>query len=804
MTSQYATFDELLSDVRACSARRARAQVEAWINGFGQLWTGDSEQWIALTASLPFPRGADRTKVTVETFDAAVSSPSEIFPPPLLIFLTAIARAKLSARYWKNQLSREAVELCAGLVNLHRIVSHSRSALIKPLVGDLRNDLAQALATYPITLLAIGTHHPNLVQFDGQECSVIGGLHVQVNQLREQLLGSSNVSVDARNSLSIFLRQIEARTDDALRLLKDGFMFDAENAAHLLRLALAEKLDMPCDLMLRSFLDTIPEQQMADGSQFEQLVMSGLPDDGTFPEANCLSIVQHCPFSSRRVSNRLAHVCREMQRFSDDTRRNAFRLWAAYLAPEDEFRYGWTFFHAQSSFQGKHLFGESVDDRASSLEGYVVHSLMELEFRSHHRHERNRGAWHATVERRQAWVEFFRAVMSLLAMNARRYRADVNIEEIAVRQLAAIAALAPHSDAAAVAIRGVLDLAEEHWSYLDPIVLGLPQEVVVATLAEYAKFHRTGPDTKRFHAEALLRHAQGEPLPARPDVTESSGILGAVENLIEVSRSRMSRDRSETWLGDIGVESLWRGATEAACKEFAPWFDAEGGQDEHELVFFLATKITDHLRVTNSTIHNWLTDRWTIPLLMDVSVRRFQRKEKEGAPGEGGPSGVHADLGLIFICDVPGLAQTSRVTLIQAKKCWVAKGVTALPGTLPVEEAQLHGLLRRSDHGHYLFLFPSVFAPTPLIVPAKFVKDVLRAQNSKAIPVPVIMRAAKDLPSFLIHDVMGLWTGDTDEDVLRAAQAGGPQGVGPKVMIEIRVSVADHNHHEKAIRGEIG
>ncbi|MEW6367744.1 MAG: hypothetical protein AB1714_24195 [Acidobacteriota bacterium] len=661
----------------------------------------------------------------------------------------------------------------------------------------MRQNLVDAISYYPVTLLGVALYHPDIVRFEGGTCLVTGGLEVPVLELRKRLLGWNELPKHARESLSALLRRIKDRRDEALRLLGDALGLDAESTARLLRLTLEQGLEMPYEALLMHFLDPIPEQQLAENTEVERLVLAALQKGEFFSKRDRLRVLRQCQFPSRAASRLMREFCTDLNPLVEDHRRESFRLWAGYLVPEDEFAFAWYFLHAQSNTRNEPLFGADLDARIGSLEDYLLHQPFRMDHMRHHDRMQEE-AWNKVHARRRAWIEFFRAIMSLLEMESRGYYGRrLDLREAAVRQGAAVEALKKQREAVPVAVRGILDLAENHWNQLDPIVLGLPRKSVARALSEYVAEHKNGPHTKRFHAEVLLRHLKGEPLTGegRPSVG-GSGLLDAVENLIEVSRSRVPRDRSQTWLGDIGVESLWRGAVDVACKEFGHTFNHWGGHYEHEPVFHLAATMVRHLEDTNKTIKEWLSDRRTPPISISLSVRRFQVRQKGGAAGEGGPSGTRADLGLIFDCEVPGLAQAAHVTLIQAKSLWKKNWSQGWEGSVPIDTTQLDALLKVSEHSHYMFMFNTELAPAPLIVPARFVQDVLAAQSTSTVPVPVLIRAAKDLPSFLVHDVVGLWTGDSDRQLVEKARAGTDDGVGPWVAIEIRVSAG----HEKPER----
>lgn len=774
----------VFSSVSECQSDKVLENVESWEGTFKQAWENDSDEWIELTRMLPVPSCEQETVIE---FDKLTAVSQESIPFSCLVFLSKVASGKLNARFWADQLSPEAVRLCAGLVNLHDLAREEQSAFVKDCLDDLQHNVVSTLVYYPITLVGIALYHPDLVRFEGVKCQIKGGLEVPILNLRERIISWSYK--DARKSLSTLLERGKDRKDEALKLLGNALGSCAESVATLLRLSLQEGLKMPYEALLNSLLFPIPDQLLVDDSEVDNLVLVALQNERAFSERDRLAILRHFSFSSRGASRLFKEFCVDMMNLADTDREEVFRLWSRYLVPEDEFIFGWYFLHAQSRTRNEMLFGADLDARINSLKKHLINGWYEKDFMHHHSRLQEE-AWNKLHGRRRAWIEFFRSIISLIEIESKGYYGRKrDFQEISVRQRAALEALKKQPEAVPVAVRGILDLAENHWNQLDPIILGLPKKSVVKVLSEYTAGRVNGPHAKRFHAEVLLRHLKGEPLAGQGWAEAGgSGLLDAVENLIEVSRSRIPRDRSQTWLGDIGIESLWRGAIDVACKEFGHTFDHWGGHYEHEPVFDLAAAIARHLEDTNKTILKWLTDRRTPPISISLSVRRFQVRQKGGAAGEGGPSGTRADLGLIFDCDVPGLAQAAHVTLIQAKSLWKRKWSHGWERSVPIDTTQLEGLLRVSEHAHYMFMFNIELIPAPLIVPARFLQDVLAAQSTNTVPIPVLIRAAKDLPSFIVHDVVGLWTGDPDQQLVKKARAGTDDGVGPWVAIDIRVS----------------
>ena len=222
-------------------------------------------------------------------------------------------------------------------------------------------------------------------------------------------------------------------------------------------------------------------------------------------------------------------------------------------------------------------------------------------------------------------------------------------------------------------VHGILAKGKDHWDVLDPIILGLPSQPTLECLQQYVDRHRQSQDDY-FHAKRLMSHLRGE-MPVNDPRRSASGLMGAVENLIIASRTKIPDLRTRTWLGDPGVESLWHGAMETAVREFTDYLATQYGQDEHEHVAVLADGMARQLNSTNAIVSEWLRKKQALPLFIQASVRRFPKTAPGDSPQEGGPWRASGGYGNVDdVCNVPGMMKAQRLTLIQAKKLRGLKG----------------------------------------------------------------------------------------------------------------------------------
>ncbi len=258
-----------------------------------------------------------------------------------------------------------------------------------------------------------------------------------------------------------------------------------------------------------------------------------------------------------------------------------------------------------------------------------------------------------------------------------------------------------------------------------------------------------------------------------------------------LTESRMPNSRARTWLGDVGIESLWFEALLKALSDFSDHLKSQYGHDEHEHVAVLADNISKCLNATNSKVSQWLRQKHSVPLFINASVRRFAKTAPDDFPQEGGTEGVQADMGFLMDCDVPGMMKARRVTLVQAKKLKLLKEPDRWDGGFNFkgkEETQLRRLIKLSKQAHYLFFINPELGVPSLLLPAMTVRDSCGSTDSKSIGLPIVRSGGVPIPEFMLYGIIGLWTGDDNATLIELCERGVEIRQGPRVMIEVRIT----------------
>ena len=481
------------------------------------------------------------------------------------------------------------------------------------------------------------------------------------------------------------------------------------------------------------------------------------------------------------ISGHIGSTVRETDWYEDKVA--VLRIWPHYLVPSDAFNFCW---HILFWSPKDKQFGTTLEERFTTLSNLLVapFPVRRLETGAHRQRQTSHN-W------RKWFLDLFKAVGGLVEGD-RWHRSP---EEEWIRQNEVVELLAAEPGHLKPVVWGILNEGKGHWDTLDSIILGLPTGPAIECLEEYVNDHRDTCD-EFFHAKRLIAHLRGE-VPVLHQAIGPSGLLGAVENLIQASRTKLPDLRARTWLGDAGIESLWLGAIQKGITEFETYLTSHYGHDEHEHVAVLADKMATCLNATNSTVSQWLQQKHSVPLFINASVRRFAKTAPDDFPQEGGAAGLQADIGFLLDCDVPGMMKTRRITLVQAKKLKQVKKPDRWDAGFHFkgkEETQLKRLIQQSQHAHYLFFIHPELGFPSLLLPAMTVQDSCNSNGARQVALPVVRNGGMPIPEFMLYGIIGLWTGDEDTNLIRECQRGAEIGQGPRLIIEVRISSEGRGH----------
>lgn len=727
-------FAALLEKVKACPPPEATAKLPQWRQMLEEIWPKDtsssecSECWKVLLEELPVPNPVPESPSPKDLSALLCPKPKDYRSTD--VFLCGCAFPHFGDRIWSEAGGSKQVLFVAGCINL-AILANRRlfEGISESLLPTLANDVSYYYET--IVLSALESDQPTpILEKTGRKWRLAGVLDLKPNR-----------------------RPLD----------QEDFLTAFQKHEHL--------LDSPF-IDFISFVTGVSDEYIT-----RQLLLAMVKN----PDGR--ERLQRFWWEDADLSRALAELVATEDAEAEKKKR--LRLWSHFLVPDDSFQFSWeVLFWVIHTYnhQETRPFGTDLDTRLRALRE-LLDAPAKAAFHSMMHPERRERDWMQSSRWRHCLAELFQALGSLIEED----RYSRNNEEHWIRQRRAIELLSAEPALIPSFINGVLTKAKEHWDLIDPIILGLPPEPTTTCLEQFASRNPHQTDA-RFHAERLLAHLHGE-VPGTPDAPQDSGLLGAVENLIQVSRTKAPDPRARTWLGDAGLEALWLGAIQKAVAELTEDLEGHYG-NEHKHVHGLATALARNLNQTNKTVTEWLRRKHVSSVFIQVSVREFEPTAPEDFAQEGGERGVQSDLALLLDCNVPGLMRAERVTLIQAKKLSQNPRSRAWASSFsfsPKDHTQLGRLLHVSEQAHYLFfIHPRIGVPS-LMLPARTVKDSCAANSKPTVPLSVVRHGGLPIPEFLLYGIIGLWAGDDDKDLVKQCHSGAEIVQGPRVAINIKI-----------------
>lgn len=316
---------------------------------------------------------------------------------------------------------------------------------------------------------------------------------------------------------------------------------------------------------------------------------------------------------------------------------------------------------------------------------------------------------------------------------------------------------------------------------------GLPRDdraVIFAVLDLHASHERTAILPFMSHRNDLVRRRAAAVLDLANGVPNADALLrrDAVPKRSSGSGPRDGFDPSRTWIGDVRIERLMEDALDAATRTFGDQVrrTRDSGEETHVAVLF------ERLAVAFSQISDRLAayaaETNANERLKFKIEHRIVGKAEEGGKGIGADR-FSADICVVFEAREEGRTFTRRASLIQAKRIFVRQGVLEID-YYPVDAGQLRDLADQTMAGFLLLVGPPCDGVSMPVIPARlFVDLVERGEPASQIAPTVASRLGKGLGTWLVEDVIGLWTGDWKEQLL--VKAAGREGREPFLLVEI-------------------
>ncbi|MET3225779.1 hypothetical protein ABIF35_006566 [Bradyrhizobium japonicum] len=295
-------------------------------------------------------------------------------------------------------------------------------------------------------------------------------------------------------------------------------------------------------------------------------------------------------------------------------------------------------------------------------------------------------------------------------------------------------------------------------------------------LAAIVPFTTHRNDLVRRRAVAVLDLANGVPN-ADALLRRRAGLKPAAG-----SEPRDGLGPSRTWIGDARIERLMEDALDAVTRTFGDQVrrTRDSGEETHVAILF--ERLAGAFSMISDRLAAYAAETNANERLEFKIEHRIVGKAEEGGKGIGADR-FSADICVIFEAREDGRPFTRRASLVQAKRIFVRQAALEVD-YYPVDPGQLRDLADQTMAGFVLLVGPSCDGVSMPVIPARLFLDLVeRGEPSTQIAPAVASRLGKGLGTWLVEDVIGLWTGDWKEQLL--AKAKGGEGREPFLLVEI-------------------
>ena len=236
-----------------------------------------------------------------------------------------------------------------------------------------------------------------------------------------------------------------------------------------------------------------------------------------------------------------------------------------------------------------------------------------------------------------------------------------------------------------------------------------------------------------------------------------------------------------TWIGDARIEQLIERHLDKVAGEVGSAIrkSLDSGEESHVMLLF------ERLRAEFSSITHRLqafaAENNANEYLSLILQYRIVGKHEEGGRGVGSEK-FSADICLLMEACDSGRRFARRASLIQAKRMYQKKKVDYYP----FKKSQLDALAEQTLASFLLLLGPECDGIRIPIIPARLTLDLVeRGSLCDQISLPYASQLGKGIATWLLEDVIGLWTGDWNQEII--ARAEGRMSREPYILAEIKV-----------------
>lgn len=247
-----------------------------------------------------------------------------------------------------------------------------------------------------------------------------------------------------------------------------------------------------------------------------------------------------------------------------------------------------------------------------------------------------------------------------------------------------------------------------------------------------------------------------------------------------------------TWLGDARIEQMLENALHRAAIEMEDETICTVASGEETQVAILFERMRNACRQVNKTLTVLAHEMGDDECPEFKLERRIVGKHEEGGEGlHKNAKAFSTDICLVMRAERRGEPPfAERACLIQAKR--LHRSDSPLKSDYyQIDLGQVRDISSQTASSFLLLVGPGTDVVMP-IIPARLFLDCSNdSQKTRRIRPEVGARLGRSLSSWLVYEVIGLWTGDPNPDVVKRAH--GKSGAQPTMLIELKVVMVPTN-----------
>lgn len=301
----------------------------------------------------------------------------------------------------------------------------------------------------------------------------------------------------------------------------------------------------------------------------------------------------------------------------------------------------------------------------------------------------------------------------------------------------------------------------------------------------------TAIELAKYAEEALVAHIDADTTLAnrrgRACLSMLRGAPDVLDLILEAQRGGTAPlpdtaiAQPRTWLNDARVEQLFElSVNELARRVGSEIFDnLHAGEETHLAELFIQLKhCLEQLSTRLLSAARELDSRERFDFSLS---QRIIGKPEEGGPGVDHPR-FSTDICLIFRAMDEGICVSQRATLIQAKRLQVNPGKAF---AYLLKRDQLKDIAQQTLASFLLLLGPACASTYLPVMPARLMVDLMKQNASMSLSLPRAAVLGKSLGTWLLEDIIGLWTGDDSNKLVD--KAFGVNNGRPRLLFELVV-----------------